>query len=113
MDLDGNKRMDWFFEEWVYGTELPSYSLEYSMAKEDGKPVLHGRLTQSGVSDRFRMRVPVYVKQGNKTVLVGAVGVSGNRTVEFRAALPAEPKKVMLNANYDVLCAKQEVKQVK
>src|SRR5262249_54734791 len=24
MDLEGNKRMDWFFREWVYATELPS-----------------------------------------------------------------------------------------
>ncbi len=25
MDLDGNGRMDWFFNEWVYGTEMPRY----------------------------------------------------------------------------------------
>jgi hypothetical protein len=114
MDLDGNKRMDWFFAEWVYGTELPSYSLEYSMGKgEDGKPVLNGKLTQSGVSEAFRMRVPVYVKSGDKTIRIGAVGVPGNRTVEFRAALPPNAKKALLNANYDVLCAKSEAKEVK
>src|SRR5262249_51956380 len=31
MDLEGNKRMDWFFREWVYGTEVPSYKLVYSI----------------------------------------------------------------------------------
>jgi hypothetical protein len=114
MDLDGNKRMDWFFGEWVYGTELPSYSLEYSMGKgEDGKPVLNGKLTQSGVSEAFRMRVPVYVKTGKKTVLLGAVAVPGSRTVEFKAALPSDVKKVLLNANYDVLCAKSEVRELR
>jgi len=112
MDLDGNKRLDWFFSEWVYGTELPAYSLEYSMSKEDGKPVLHGKLTQSGVSDRFRMRVPVYVKVNNKNLIIGTINIAGNQTREFRAPLAQEPKKVMLNANYDILCAKADVKQV-
>jgi len=113
MDLDGNKRMDWFFTEWVYGTELPSYRLEYSMSKEEGKPVLRGRLTQSGVSEGFRMRVPIYVKVNNKDIIIGAVNIAGNHTSEFRAPLPQEPKNVLLNANYDILCAKAEVKQVR
>jgi len=25
MDLDGNHKMDWFFNEYVYGTERPQY----------------------------------------------------------------------------------------
>jgi hypothetical protein len=25
MDLEGNHKMDWFFNEYVYGTALPSY----------------------------------------------------------------------------------------
>jgi hypothetical protein len=112
MDLEGNRRMDWFFRDWVYGTELPSYSLEYSLGKENGKPVLRGKLTQSGVSESFRMRVPIYVRFGNKNVRIGSVNVAGGHTSEFRAPLPEEPKKVMLNANYDVLCAKTEVRQV-
>src|SRR5262249_10366637 len=38
MDLDGTKRMDWFFANWVYGTEVPRYKLDYSLtADSDGK----------------------------------------------------------------------------
>jgi hypothetical protein len=41
MDLDGNHRMDWFFDEWIYGTEVPSYRLESSLrAGESGGTVL-------------------------------------------------------------------------
>jgi hypothetical protein len=109
MDLDGNHRMDWFFNAWVYGTELPSYSLEYSLDKR----VLSGKLTQSGVSDGFRMRVPVYVKVGTRNVMIAAFSMAGNRTHEFRAELPEQPKKVLLNANYDILCAQADVKQVR
>ncbi|MDQ3711093.1 MAG: hypothetical protein M3388_02605 [Acidobacteriota bacterium] len=31
MDVDKNKKMDWFFEQWVYGTEVPAYKLKYSL----------------------------------------------------------------------------------
>jgi hypothetical protein len=106
MDLEGNKKMDWFFREWVYGTELPTYHLEYVVKKGEagGKPTLEGKLTQSGVSESFRMPVPVYVKLGSKTVIAGHMDIVGNRTAEFKVILPEEPKKVFLNANYDVLC---------
>jgi aminopeptidase N len=114
MDLGGNQRMDWFFREWVYGTELPTYNLEYSLSKgADGKPVVHGKLTQSGVSEQFRMRVPVYGKFGSKTMLIGAYNVTGNHTQEFSAPLPEQPKKVLLNANYDILCAAAEAKEAR
>ena len=32
MDLEGNGRADWFIREWVYGTDIPSYRMEYSLA---------------------------------------------------------------------------------
>jgi hypothetical protein len=28
MDLDHNHKMDWFFNEYVYGTDLPQYHFE-------------------------------------------------------------------------------------
>ena len=33
MDIDKNGKMDWFFDQWVYGTEVPAYKLEYSVNK--------------------------------------------------------------------------------
>ena len=59
MDLDGNHKMDWFFNEYVYGTQLPSYKLDYSFEPgADGDVVLNMKLAQSGVSPDFRMPVP-------------------------------------------------------
>jgi hypothetical protein len=114
MDADGNRRMDWFFNEWVYGTEVPSYHLEYSIATEKGaKPVLNAKLTQSGVSVRFKMPVPVYAELEGKKLLIGSMLMNGNSTGEFRAKLPETPKRILLNANHDVLTDKEEVKQVR
>ena len=31
MDFDGNHKMDWFFNEYVYGTQLPSYTHERNL----------------------------------------------------------------------------------
>jgi hypothetical protein len=105
MDLDGNGRMDWFFNEWVYGTELPSYRLQYSLAPEsDGKVLLKFAVTQSGVSENFKMLVPVYLDFDGKLVRLGEANIIGNSTTpEFKIKLPQRPKRVVLNAFHDIL----------
>ena len=32
MDLGRNGRLDWFFDEWVYGTQVPRYHFEYQLS---------------------------------------------------------------------------------
>ena len=105
MDLDGNKRMDWFFNEWVYGTELPRYRLEYAITMEaDGKAALKFTIAQSAVSDRFKMLVPVYLDFDGKWVRLGEATLIGNSaTKEIVVKLPQRPKRVAINAFHDVL----------
>ena len=39
-----------FVKEWTYGTEIPYYRFKYTLQQEgDGKVLLAGNLTQSGV----------------------------------------------------------------
>ena len=112
LDLERNGKMDWFFNEWVYGTEVPSYRMEYSLAPEpDGKCVFTGKVTQSGVSSRFVMGVPIYFDFDGHVVWAGAVALLGNMTSnEIKLRLPKKPKRVLLNANHDVLAAETVVK---
>src|SRR6202021_4203106 len=50
MDLRGNGRLDWFFNEWVYGTQVPRYHFEYQLSPADGgKMKLHMTISQSEV----------------------------------------------------------------
>ena len=108
MDLAGDKKMDWFFGQWVYGTEIPRYRLDYSLAPEaDGKYLLTGKVTQSDVSEGFRMPVPLYVDfDGAKPIRIGEVRMFGNSTsAEFKASLPQKPKRVLINAYNDVLAS--------
>jgi hypothetical protein len=97
--------MDWFFNEWVYGTELPRYRLEYTLTPEpDGKVMLKLTVTQSGVSERFKMVVPVYVDLDGKVMRLGEATLIGNTTTqEFKVKLAQKPKRVLINAFHDVL----------
>ena len=107
MDLGGNGKCDWFFHQWVYGTEIPSYRLEYTISPADqGKVLLTGKVTQSDVSPTFRMPVPVYAEFEEGIFRLGSVIVAGNTTTrEFKIVLPRKPKRVLLNANHDILSA--------
>ena len=106
MDLDGNHRMDWFFREWVYGTEVPSYRLDYSLTEEGGKIWLTGTIEQSDVSANFKMPVPLYLDFNGQPMLIGhSPMVGASKTKQFRIALPQRPKRVLLNAEQDVLAS--------
>lgn len=111
MDLDGNGRMDWFFNQFVYGTALPDYKLESSMGQgADGGPALSLKITQSNVDSQFRMLVPVYLELSNGQVMrLGSMRILGNNSVQAQVPLSAiglkeKPKRVLLNYNNDVLC---------
>jgi len=97
--------MDWFFNEWLHGTDIPSYRLEYSYSGTQ----LEGKLTQSGVSPSFRMPVPIFAQIGNKHYRIDVVPMQGNSTSEFHATLSAHPDKILLNANDDLLADKIEI----
>ncbi len=104
MDIEQNGRLDWFFDEWVYGTQVPRYKFTYEVKPGDsGKIRIHAEITQSEVDDHFAMFVPVFADFGNGMARLGAVGIAGNstRTVEF--ILDREPRKVALNAYKDIL----------
>ncbi len=108
MDLQGNHSMDWFFNEYVYGTALPHYALDYSLSRTaDGTPVLKFKLTQSGVDENFGMPVPLYLDFGkNNIIKMGAANMIGNKTIEQEvplAGLKEQPKRLVVNYFNDVL----------
>jgi hypothetical protein len=104
MDLQGNGRLDWFFDEWVYGTQIPRYRFGYQLSPADGGGVkLHVTLTQSEVDEHFSMLVPISADFGKGMVRIGQIGIAGNSTRNVDVLLPASPKKVVLNASKEIL----------
>ncbi len=104
MDMEGNGRLDWFFNEWVYGTQVPRYHFEYQTTPADGGKVkLHFTVTQSDVDERFAMPVPVFADFGGGMIRIGQIGIIGNTTRSADVLLPGQPKKVALNAYKEIL----------
>lgn len=104
MDIRGNGRLDWFFDEWVYGTQIPRYHFEYELSPaESGKVKLHMTITQSDVDEHFAMTVPVFADFGTGMIRLGQVGVVGNSIRSVDVLLPSQPKKVALNAYKEIL----------
>jgi hypothetical protein len=107
MDLDNNHRMDWFFNEYVYGTDLPNYHFESQLTQNGDATSLHLKLTQSGVPANFKMLVPIYLEYADGKVLhAGSIRIIGPNTVEQTVNLPKTPaavKRAQINYLYDVL----------
>jgi hypothetical protein len=105
MDLGGNHKMNWFFDEYVYGTDYPKYKFEHSFKTDgNGDTVVHFKLTQSNVSEDFRMLVPLYVETTDGRVIrLGGARLVGNRSIEQDfplKGLQGKPKR-MVAAYYD------------
>ena len=100
--------MDWFFDEYVYGTDYPKYKFEHAFkTNSDGDTVVHFKLTQSNVSENFRMLIPLYMEMGDGRVIrLGGARLVGNRTIEQDFPLKGlkdKPKRVVAAYYDDVL----------
>jgi hypothetical protein len=110
MDLDGNHRLDWFFDEYVYGTALPTYKIDYKFEKDaNGDVVFDFKVAQSGVNDKFKMIVPLYLELvDGRTVNLGRVRLAGNTSLDQKVpikGLKDIPKRALVNYNDDVLAS--------
>jgi len=108
MDLEGNHTMDWFFREYVYGTDLPAYHFEGDATPSGDGWKLHFKLVQSNVDAKFANVVPIYLEFTDGEVFhLGQIAIHGPIAVEQTVQLPKLPapiKRVLINYNYDVLC---------
>jgi hypothetical protein len=106
MDVAGNHRMDWFFDQWVRGTEVPRYKSDLAVKKEGDKYRIAGKVAQQGVSDRFVALVPVDLDFGKgKTARLGTVRLTGSSSVpvDVLIPLPREPRRAVANLHGEVL----------
>ena len=106
LNATGNGKVAWFFDQWVRGTEIPRYRHDLRAEKSGDGYKIAGSLTQEAVGAQFRALVPVYLEFEKKGVIkVADVPMLGpsTRQLEFSAKLPEMPKRVLLNAHFDLL----------
>jgi hypothetical protein len=93
--------MDWFFNDWVYGTAVPTYTFSWAVDRDSTGYMAHIRVRQDDVPDGFVMYVPILIKfeEGEALVRVAVRGA----TTDGSFHLPAEPKTMQLNPLESVL----------
>jgi hypothetical protein len=96
MDLKGKRNLDWFFNEWVFSTGIPEYTLEYSIQQTPQGQVVSGRVRQSGVTD-FIMPLPIYSQSAaGELTYLGTVVVS-DEGAEFKFPVRNTPAALLLD----------------
>jgi hypothetical protein len=105
----GLQNLDWFFREWVYQSDLPSYRLEYHFEDQpDGKVLIKGNVIQENAPDNWFMVLPLaltFGKQAGYTTVLA----EGPKT-PFAIRLPGRPSKVELDPLRWVLSEKTSTK---
>jgi len=90
--------MGWFFDQWIYGTAIPTYKVAYRVEPiEGGQFRVRLQVQQEGVPDGFLAYVPVTLDLGKDRVARVRVKVTGANSELELPPMPAEPKAVKFN----------------
>ena len=92
----------WFFDQWVYGTEIPTFSYDWRTEKLGGGWKLVLDVEMRDVPDGWRVPVPVRADFGGGESGELLVMVDSPRKT-FELVLPARPKEVVFNPDFAVL----------
>jgi len=109
----GLKDLNWFFRQWVYETDLPSYTLDYSFQDQpDGSCMVTGTVTQENAQEHWAMILPVnFSLDDNRVARTTVVAVGPKST--FNMKLSRRPQKVELDPQKWVLSEKTTEKPAK
>jgi len=91
-----------FFDQWVYGTGIPSLKMKYTVRGKGRLMRLNGTITQSDAGPDFSTLVPVDIEfshSRNQTIWVR----TADGTSTFSVQVPQTPAKVLLDPDSSVL----------
>lgn len=100
---------DWYFDQWVYLTGIPSYSWSHTLAEApgaDGRWRLEIALEQRGVSEGFRMPVPFGLEYGDGDTEVLPL-VLDRPSKTFTLDLERRPASVTFDPNHELLYVRE------
>jgi hypothetical protein len=103
MDLEGGHSMEWFFEQWVRGTGIPRYKVEFTAHHNEKGYLVRGKLFQTGVPRSFLAPVPLYAGGAGRTAFLGTVIATGPET-SFSFITPDAPHRILIDPQMTLLC---------
>jgi aminopeptidase N len=95
-------KLEAFFEQWVYGTGIPSLKLTWSVKGKAPSLRLVGTLTQSDAGEDVSVIAPVEIQVTRGRTVTQWVKSAAD-PVTFTVALTQPPLKVALDPHYGVL----------
>lgn len=96
--------MDWFFQQWVYNTELPTYHFRYTVRPEEGGTFAADcQVVTEGVPEDFKMFVPIEIDFGESRKAYVRVMINQLDQTFDLPGLAFEPKSLKLNPFESVL----------
>jgi aminopeptidase N len=95
-------KLESFFDQWVYGTGIPTLKMTYTIKGRAPSLKLVGTLTQSDVDDNFSVLAPVEIQLGRGQNITRWVR-SSDEPATFTVDLKQAPLKVTLDPHYAVL----------
>jgi len=104
MALEGGQSMEWFFEEWVRGTGVPHYRVEFTSHRTEKGYLVRGKLFQTNVPRSFIASVPLYSGGGaGRNTFLSTVVAAGPET-SFQFLTPTSPQKIVIDPQMTLLC---------
>ena len=97
--------MDWFFDQWVYGTDVPVYRPELTVSQlsdAESPFILHGSIRQERVPSDFRMPVPIHLEFETLPPQIHRIWVNDEK-VNVEIPIPEKPTNVTFNFQHAVL----------
>jgi hypothetical protein len=103
----GYNDLNWFVQQWVTQTYLPSYELEYYIETDSGSVILKGELSQTGLpeSENWFMPLPLVLHFRGGKIARATVAAHGPHT-PLNIKLPESPEKVELDPELWILSEK-------
>jgi len=99
----GLTNLDWFFQQWVYETSLPSYHLTYQIrGQPDGSALVTGDVFQENTPESWFMPLPVVFRFAGGKVGYGTVAAHGAKN-PFQIKLQSKPDSLELDPQKWVL----------
>ena len=95
-------KLENFFDQWVYGTGVPSLKMTFSVKGRPGAYKLTGTVTQTDVPDDFSIAVPVEIHTSPGKRIVQQIRTSSD-PVSFTVTVAAANAKAVLDPGQSVL----------
>ena len=94
-------KLENFFDQWVYGTGMPTLKLTYAVKGKPGAWRLAGTIAQSDVPEDFSVPVPVEIQSGRVKVM--KLVETGSEPVPFSVPVSSAMAKAVLDPGLTIL----------